>query len=344
MKTEIDYVFGDFLPEAGSVTSVADGILWIRMPLPFALNHINLYLLDDGDGWVAIDCGIADDATRSLWNGLLETHLAGKPIKRVIATHFHPDHLGLARWLIDKSAADFWISDGEWQAALVGIVDDTPDSLDGIAQFYRRAGMNGEHVAFYREVGNDYCSMMDGLPADINGINENTVFQIGGHAWSVLIGAGHSPEHVSLYCRELNIVLGGDMLLPRITPIIAVWPGDPDANPLADYLAFIRDMDTKGIPSDVLVLPAHDRPYRGLDDRLQALDQHHEERLDRTLEACAQPATAQEIMGKLFTRELDMYQSRFAIGESIAHAHMLMHQGTIHRDSAPNDIFRFSRT
>ncbi|MBT7451482.1 MAG: MBL fold metallo-hydrolase, partial [Rhodospirillaceae bacterium] len=92
----------DELPEPGGLVRVAPGVFWLRMPLPIALNHINLWLLEDDDGWTIVDTGIGTDETKELWEQLFEKHLNNKPVKRLIVTHMHPDHIGLAGWLVDK--------------------------------------------------------------------------------------------------------------------------------------------------------------------------------------------------------------------------------------------------
>ena len=341
MESKVDYILGERVPEPATPIEITEGILWIRLPMPMALDHINLYLLDDGDSWVLIDTGLGDPVSMGTWEILLATHLAGRPIQRVIGTHFHPDHVGLAGWLLDKTGAEFWMSQIEWLSARQAYLDIEDASSALMQRFYHQVGLGQVEINSYRELGNDYRSMVTPIPATYNRIGPATTFTIGGRLWQPLFGSGHSPDHVALYCPEDQILLGGDMLLPRITPIIAVWWQEPDGDPLAGYLEFLGTLGH--VADDVLVLPAHNRPYRELRIRVTDLVDHHGERLDVTFEACAKPATGQEVMKALFTRELDVFQTRFAIGETVAHINNLLHKGILQRNLDENGQFRYER-
>ena len=341
MESKVDYILGERVPEPGTPIEITEGILWIRLPMPMALDHINLYLLDDGDSWVLIDTGLGDPVSMGTWETLLATHLAGRPIRRVIGTHFHPDHVGLAGWLLDETGAEFWMSQIEWLSARQAYLDIEDASSALMQRFYHQVGLGQVEINTYRELGNDYRSMVTPIPATYNRIGPTTTFTIGGRLWQPLFGSGHSPDHVALYCPEDQILLGGDMLLPRITPIIAVWWQEPDGDPLAGYLEFLGTLGH--VADDVLVLPAHNRPYRELRIRVTDLVDHHGERLDVTFEACAKPATGQDVMKALFTRELDTFQTRFAIGETVAHINNLLHKGALQRNLDENGQFRYER-
>jgi glyoxylase-like metal-dependent hydrolase (beta-lactamase superfamily II) len=341
MKQDIDYLLADRIPEPGEAIELAPGILWLRMPMPMALNHINIYLLDDGDGWTVIDCGLADQTIMAIWERVGSDVLGGRPITRIIGTHFHPDHVGLAGWMLERHDASFWMSRAEWLNARAFYLDTSVEFIEQMAGFYTRTGMTVPEIERLRLHGNEYRRLVTPIPSAFSRIAPDTRFTIGGRDWLPIFGAGHSPEHVSLYSPELNLILGGDMLLPRITPIIAVWWTEPDGNPLADYLKFLDGLDDHG--DDVRVLPAHDRPYRGLKSRVQYLGRHHEQRLDTTAGACRAPATAREVMGVLFDRELDAVQTRFAIGESLAHLHLLLDQGALNRHLADDGVYRYER-
>ena len=330
MHSSVDYVLGDRIPDPLQPIEIAQGILWIRLPMPIALDHINIYALDDGDSWVLIDTGLADPASIGTWTELLEGPLSGRPVTRIIGTHFHPDHVGMAGWLRARSQAEFWMSQIEWLMARSAYLDTEDQSSELMRQFYRLAGLGPEDIAAYVELGNDYRDLVTPIPATYNRITRSTSFRIGGRIWQPIFGSGHSPDHVTLHCPDDGIVLGGDMLLPRITPIIAVWWQEPDGDPLADYLRFL---DTLGhVAEDVLVLPAHNRPYRELRRRVSDLGRHHANRLDMTLERCRTPTTAKNIMDIMFTRELDAFQTRFAIGETLAHINNLIYRGEIVRN------------
>ena len=341
MESKVDYILGNRLPEPASPIEIVDGILWIRLPMPIALDHINLYLLDDGDAWVLIDTGLADPVSRATWETLLATHLAGRPIRQIIGTHFHPDHVGLAGWLQQRSGALFSMSQIEWLTARSAYLDTEDQSSELMGNFYRRAGLGHEEIMAYRNLGNDYRDLVTPIPAVYQQITRETTFRIGGRLWQPIFGSGHSPDHVSLYCAEDKILLGGDMLLPRITPVIAVWWQEPDGDPLADYLRFLGTLDHVG--DDVLVLPAHNRPYRELRTRVNDLVLHHEERLELTLERCRDPATARDVMAALFTRQMDTFQTRFAIGESLSHINNLFFKGELIRTLDEQNCYRYRR-
>jgi glyoxylase-like metal-dependent hydrolase (beta-lactamase superfamily II) len=341
MESKVDYVLGERVPEPATPIEIAPGILWIRLPMPIALDHINLYLLDDGDAWVLIDTGMADPISIGTWEVLLETKLSGRPIRRVIGTHFHPDHVGLAGWLLAKTGADFWMTQLEWLSARQAYLDVEDASSEQMRRFYHRVGLGKTETDAYREMGNDYRSMVSPIPSTYSRIGPETTFTIGGRLWTPIFGSGHSPDHVSFYCAEDRIMLGGDMLLPRITPIIAVWWQEPDGDPLAGYLEFLGTLGH--IADDVLVLPAHNRPYRELRTRVTDLRDHHVERLEITFDACATPATGQDVMKALFTREMDSFQTRFAIGETVAHINNLVNKGELLRNLDEDDRYRYER-
>ena len=326
----------------GAPLEIAEGILWIRLPMPIALDHINLYLLDDGDAWVLIDTGLGDPVSIGTWEALLADRLRGRPIRSIIGTHFHPDHVGLAGWLQNRTGADLWMTQLEWLSARQAYLDVEDASSVHMERFYRRAGLDDGEIRAYQELGNDYRSLVTPIPATYHRVTPATRFTIGGRDWVPIFGSGHSPDHISLYCAEDRILLGGDMLLPRITPIIAVWWQEPDGDPLAGYLEFLGTLGH--IADDVLVLPAHNRPYRELRTRVSDLGDHHAERLEVTLDTCGTPATGRDVMKALFTRELDPFQTRFAIGETVAHINNLLHKGELTRDLDELGRYRYQRS
>ena len=208
--------------------------------MPLALDHVNLYLLEDGDGWTLVDCGLADPGTRAVWERLLATRLNGRPITRIIVTHFHPDHVGMAGWLEERTGAGLWMSRVEWLMARSIWLDTESDRSPQMREFYRRAGFDAHDIQAQCELGNDYRGLVTPIPVSYSRITPQTGFRIGDRLWQPVFGSGHSPDHVALYCESDRVLLGGDMLLPRITPIIAVWWQEPDADPLSDYLEFSR--------------------------------------------------------------------------------------------------------
>jgi len=329
MKTPVDYVFGTDLPEPGAVMDVAEGIRWIRMPLPFALDHVNLYLIDDGDGWVLIDTGIGLDETKGLWEKILAEALGGRPITQIIITHFHPDHMGCAGWLTEKLGVEMWTTRTEWLSARAIRLDESERLVDHLVAFYRKAGIPEPRVEEMKAIGGGYAKITTPIPLTYQRVATGQVLEIGKYKFTVIIGAGHSPEHICLHCPDSKVVLGGDFLLPRISPNVSVWWMEPDGNPLADYLQFLAGVT--GIGDEELVLPSHDRPYRGLDMRVRDLALHHEERLELAESVCKAPSTANDVMNALFQRELDAHQTRFAVGESLSHLNFLLEEGRVSR-------------
>lgn len=327
----------------GEPYEVAPGILWLRLPLPFALDHVNVWLLDDGDGWTLIDTGVKNARTQAIWTHLLDGRFREKPIRRVIATHFHPDHIGLGSWLVERLDAAFHASRIEWlQARLLAL--DTTDGYAAVGRaFDRAAGLESELAEQRFKAGNRYRLIADPPPAAFARLAAGDQIEMGGTRWQVLVGEGHSPEMLTFFSAERNMLIAADQVLPRISPVVAVWPPSPDADPLADFLRSLRQY--QDLPEDALVLPSHDAPFHGLRDRVTALADHHEERCDLTLRAAAEPATLVEIMGRLFRRRFDAQQLGFALGETMAHVNYLLGQGRLEhageRDGAR--LYRWAR-
>ncbi|MCB2099967.1 MAG: MBL fold metallo-hydrolase, partial [Rhodobacterales bacterium] len=297
--------------------------------LPFLLDHINLWLLEDGDGWTVVDTGVATDAVKDAWRALFAGPLAGRLAKRMIVTHFHPDHMGLAGWLEEAFDVPLSTSLGEWAFGRMLYWDDAPDTVEMFCAFYGRAGFDRTMRQVVRDRGNPYPERVAPLPNQFIRLQDGQTVTIDGRAWRVIVGTGHSPEHLCLHCPELNVLISGDQVLPRISPNVSVWPHEPEADPLRLFLDSLPKFS--GLPDDVLVLPSHDRPFRGLHGRLDALAHHHDQRLADALDACVRPCTALDILKVLFRREMDTHQKIFAIGEALAHLHFLMGQGLVTR-------------
>jgi glyoxylase-like metal-dependent hydrolase (beta-lactamase superfamily II) len=311
----------------GEPREVAPGILWLRLPLPFALDHVNVWLLDDGDGWTLIDSGVRDERSLAIWEELLAGTLRHKPIRRIIASHFHPDHVGLCGWLAERLDTAFCTSRIEWlQARLLAL-----DTTDGFVRtgriFDMAAGLSTDLIEQRFSRGNRYRQIVGPPPAAYTRLAAGDTISMGGTDWRVLVGEGHSPEMLTFYSPERNLLIAADQVLPRISPVVAVWPPTPDADPLADFLRTLPQY--LELPEDALVLPSHDAPFHGLHDRVRALVHHHDERCDLTLRACAEPVTLVEIMGKLFRRRFDAQQLGFALGETMAHVNYLLGDGRL---------------
>jgi len=313
----------------------------MRLPLPFALDHVNIWLMRDGPGWTLIDTGMADDPTRAYWTEFLQNGLDGLPLTRLIATHFHPDHMGLAGWLCEKSGAEFWATRTEWLTARALSFDQSDAFVENGRRFDHRAGLSPDLVSSRAKRGNVYCSRALAPPASYIRICEGDNLTIDGQTWRVLIGRGHAPEMASFYNPERKVLIAADQVLQKISPNISVWPAEPEADPLADYiesLAAFRDL-----PEDTLVLPSHGQPFFGLQARIDQLIDHHRDRLDRAVMAAGDGRTAVEIMPALFDRELDAHQLSFALGEAIAHLNHLVCKGQLTRTTDTSGISRYQR-
>lgn len=339
LESQLHYPFGDTLPDAGAMHEVVPGVAWLRMPLPFALDHINLWLLRDGGSWTAVDCGVATDATRAAWEALFAQ---GVTLRRVIATHCHPDHIGLSGWLCERWQAPLWMTTGEYSfarmmaASLPGV-----DGTAALPHFQRHGLVDPEMVEKMASRKNYYASLVPEVPLSYARLQEGQSLEVDKLRWQVITGFGHSPEHASLWCQEQNILISGDMVLPRISTNMSVFAVEPEANPLQLYLDSLARL--AHLPDDVLVLPSHGKPFRGLHTRISQLNEHHAERLAEVVAACDQLRTAAEIVPVMFRRALDAHQLSFALGEALAHLHKLWQDGIVRREVGADGIIRFSK-
>lgn len=326
-------------PGPGTAFDVAPGIRWVRMPLPFALDHVNLWLIEDGDGWTLVDTGISLDAVKDNWRTLFASHR----LKHQIVTHCHPDHLGLAAWLEQESGAPLWMSQGEFAFGQLLRAGIGSFSVRAMVDLYCRHGLDAGRLAALEARGNAFAKGVPDMPQTFRRLLDGERIAIGGRDWRVIVGYGHAPEHVSLYCEELAALISGDMLLPRITSNVSVLAPNPDGNPLALFLDSIESF--RRLPEDTLVLPSHGAPFRGLHERIAELQAHHRERCDVLRGACAEPRSAGDLLPVLFGREItDAHQTMFAMGETIAHLNYLEHAGVLRRMEDGNGSIRFVRT
>lgn len=346
LERQLHYPFGDTLPAVGRAIEVAPGVKWLRMALPFALDHINLWLLrdrdEDGrDGWTIVDCGITNDATRAAWEELFVHELDGLPVLRVIVTHMHPDHIGLAHWLTERWQCRLWISATDWNAARMASQATIGHGGATAAAFMASHGLTDpEAVDKISKRSNYYASMVPQVPAAFRRLLGGQALRIGAHDWRCIAGYGHAPEHISLHNETLGVLISGDMVLPRISTNVSVMEIEPEANPLPLFLASVAAL--RALPADTLVLPSHGRPFRGLHERIAQLEKHHDERLADLLAACAkEPQTAASALGILFRRPLDLHQTTFAMGEAIAHLHALWLDGRVQRRRGEDGVYRF---
>jgi len=339
MKQKPDYPFEKL--EYGHYKEVEAGIFWLRMPLPFALNHINLWLIKDKNGWAIVDTGYNTDETRDIWEQVFATLIGDMPITRIIVTHFHPDHMSLAGWLIEKWNVPLWMTYSEWMQAQLNRLGGPTADIDARMAFYTANGMEKLGVDGYRKTRPDFSKIITPLPAEFRRIVDNETFLIGNHIWQVITGAGHSPEHAALWCEKLNVLISGDQVLPRISTNVSLQFNEPDGDPLRLYLTSLEKFRT--LPKNTFVLPSHDLPFYGLHDRIDTLGEHHAERLISAAKACEKPMTARELIPHLFKRKLDEHQLGFAIGEAMAHANYLVTDGRLSKSREPNGTIRYSQ-
>jgi glyoxylase-like metal-dependent hydrolase (beta-lactamase superfamily II) len=332
--SSLQYPFPD-TPPAGSTLEVAAGVRWISMPLPFQLDHINLWWIAD----TIIDTGIGNETTRALW----EKILPGKQIARVILTHYHPDHAGNAAWLCEKFAAELWTTQGEYLTAHAVRTASAGYTTDAVLSVFRKNGLDAERATRMAARGNRYAELVPDFPLSYRRIIEGDRVTVGGHEWRAFIGHGHAPEHLSLYCEALNAVIAGDMLLSTISTNVSVWSIDPQGDPLRLFLDSIARY--RELPPDVLVLPSHGKPFRGAHERVAQLEAHHKDRLEElSKELRGKPRSAGELLGVLFRRPLDLHQTFFAMGEAMAHLHYLYYAGQLDRGVGNDGIIRYGRS
>ena len=352
--TPLRYPLGDALPDPGQASEVAQGIYWLRMGLPFALDHINLWLLRDQqpdphnpsqlrEGWTVVDCGIDDPPTRQAWQQVQASVMQGLPVLRVIVTHMHPDHMGLAHWLCERWQAPLWMGLAEYQAARLACLPTSGLASAPALRFFARHGWNREEdLATVQQHMNHYAEMVPAVPPAHVRLMDGLRLRIGGRSWQCMRGLGHSPEHMALYCEAERLFISGDMLLPSISSNISVYHQEPESDPLDWFLRSLGDMQ-QSLPDDALVLPSHGRPFQGVHARVAQLQTHHAQRLNELLDACTGRAlSAHDALPVLFKRPLNRQQMAFAMGEAVAHLHALWHAGRVQRRLDPDDgIYRF---
>ncbi len=328
----IRYPF-DEPPAPGTARMALEGLHWLRMPLPMALNHINLYLLEDEGGMWIVDTGLGDEITRSHWQNLFQGDFSGQSPQAVLCTHMHPDHTGQAGWLCREWDIPLYMSLGEYMSTRIfqeASRDGDHSALEHIRLFYRRAGMDGTAVPKLGSgQGRAGGFPREPLPPVYRRLQEGDVLEIGGRQWRIIVGRGHSPEHACLYCERDGLLLAGDQVLPRISPNISLMPMEPEGNPLRDWFQSLQRLGQ--LPEDTLIFPAHNTPFYGLQERLQALEIHHHRHLESLVKACAEPRAAVELMSVMFSRKLEGIQSFLAIGECLAHLNYLITEGRLER-------------
>src|SRR5271166_1842957 len=323
-------VFAHTVPPApGTTIEVAPGILWARLALPFLLDHVNIYFVDDGDGWALIDTGLGNNATKVAWQQLLESVLKDRPLTRIIATHFHPDHVGAAGFLLKRFSVPLYMAATEYLQCLNLHLDPGALEAEHYRRFYLDHGLDADTTQRVVTGGHAYLKLLSGLPPTYHRLVAGDTLRIGGRAFDVLTGGGHSPEQIMLVARAEKLFFPADQVLAKISPNVSVSAIDPEGDPLGQYL---RSLDAigAGVNGDLLVLPGHNLPFYGLHTRIDALVAHHHSRCDRILRACrAEPRSAAELVPFVFTRKLDPRQMGFAFGEVLAHVNFMLRRGAL---------------
>lgn len=321
------------VPAPGETLEVAPGVRWIRMPMPLMLDHINLWAIDEGEGWAIVDTGLRTPDTTVAWCRLFAGDLKLRSVTRVFVTHMHPDHVGMAGWLTRRFGCRLWMSRLEYMTCRVMVSDLGREAPQDGVDFYRRAGWSEAAIETYRSRFGNFGKYIYALPDSYRRLQDGEEVKIGARAWRVVMGNGHSPEHACLYCPEQKLLISGDQVLPRISSNVSVYPTEPDANPLADWYASLAKV-RREVPDDVLVLPAHNECFRGLHARLDALTQGQDRAIERLRQTLREPRRATDVFGVLFGRDIaetDVALLGMATGESVACLNYLVHCGQVDR-------------
>ena len=328
----LTYVLGGAEPASGDVLRIAAGIDWVRLTVPGPLRHVNCWLLADDGGDALVDAGLNTTDTRDAWKTVFAGPKAGTRITRMIGTHFHPDHIGLAGWMCDHHAAPLSMTRGEWLTARM-LAADARDAVPAeMLAFWRGAGWDDAQIAHAESRGwAGFRKIMTPLPLGYTRLQDGEALRIGARDWRIVTGCGHSPEHACLFDEAGGILIAGDQVLPRISPNVSLGVTEPNADPLGDWFASIAKLRT--LPADLLVLPGHGDPFTGLHTRLDAMDREHRERLDEVALFLAEPRRATDCFGRLFRRAIGPDLLGMATGEALAHLRRLEVEGRAVRES-----------
>lgn len=337
-KATLTYPFANSPSQAESI-EVADGVFWLRQPLPMALNHINVWALRDGDGWAIVDTGLDTTEARDLWEQALAGPLGGRPVTQVICTHMHPDHVGLAGWLCARFDAPLLMSRLEYVTMRMLVADTGPAPETG-ARFYRACGWSEDQIEHWRSRFGLFGRAVSPPPASYVRLVDGQALVIDGQTWRLVGGDGHSPEHICLLREHDGVFISGDQVLPKISSNISVWPTEPDADPLADWMASLRRL-RRDLPGDLMVLPSHGEPFFGLHHRLEALERGHEVSLKRLERRLEEPRRAIDVFAALFGRPIDDGLLGMATGESVAHLSYLVGQGRAIRETDAQGVWHW---
>jgi len=335
------YPFGDAVPAPGSSLEVAPGLRWHRIALPGSPDHVNLWLIEEPAGWTAVDCGIVADASVAAWDAVVASLPRHPAIVRVLVTHLHADHLGLAHWLCERWGAPLWMSRGDHVQARRA-TEAAHEVLEASLRLLARNGLADPDIAgTIRAREPASRARMPGVPSSARYVRGGESVSAGGRDWLAIPGHGHAPEHLAFHCPSLGVLISGDMLLPTITAHVGVSASEPDADPLAAYLASIERF--AGLPADTLVLPSHGRPFRGIAGRLAQVRARLARRCDDAFEACDTPRSAADLLPEAVRRGRLAHRAGLALTGTLATLHHLWHAGRLRRTEDPDGVLRFRR-
>ena len=287
----------------GSAVAIAPGILWLRMPVFASLPWINVWAIEEDGGWTIVDTGLRSDKTLAAWQSAFGDAMGGAPVLRVIVTHMHPDHCGLAGWIAERFKARLWMSRLEYLTCRLMAADTGRQAPAAGIDFYRAAGWDASALERYKAKFGSFGEMIHPLPASYRRIADGETLTLGSREWTVVVGNGHSPEHACLYCPELKLFISGDQVLPRISSNVSVYPTEPDADPLGDWMNSLSGIIER-VPDDVLVLPAHNSPFTGLHARCRELIESHRLGLEQIEAMLDRPKRAIDVFPGLFGRPI----------------------------------------
>jgi len=337
---DLSYPFSE-APAHGVAQQVADGLHWLRLPLPFALDHINVYLLESDEGWWLVDTGLLTPQTQQLWETIADAKFSEKPLLGVSCTHMHPDHVGMAGWLCDRWQVALHMTQAEYLSARLFSLSSPAEVPWNVEKHYREAGLVGEQIAAVARAFRGFHRVVSPIPTSYCRLRDGDSFLFGGRRWRVIVGRGHSPEHACFYSESLNVLLSGDQVIPRISSNVSVTAMEPRGNPLKDWMDSHERL-LEALPSDVLVLPSHNLPFYGLHKRLRQLIDHHETHLLALEQACAEkPHTAVDLLPVMFRPLRDDRALALALGECLAHLNYLTERGQLARETDSSGQARY---
>lgn len=334
--TGIEY-FGPAPPKPGGAVELYPGIVWARIQLPFRPGWVNVWLLEDRGRWTIVDCGFDWEPAREGWKSLL--HALGDPVvSQILVTHAHFDHVGLSGWLRDRFGATSGMAPIEFE--YVQFIRSDWD-LGRFKQFFRAAGCTETMVEEFAGWKEWAQRAVEAVPIDYIPLHAGDEILIGGRTWRLLCSGGHSRGQLAFWCERDAILIGGDIVLPRIHASIGVSPSDSKTDPVADALAGWRAL--RYLPADTAVLPSHGVPFTGLHARLDQHEAQCRQRLECLLETCsARSVSASDAMTLVYGNVVPS-SPRIAVCEMQAYLNYLEIEGQISRSMFADGVARYRR-